>query len=137
DLLGRARESLVSFGRLNSFWSDAHVSGGGSPENPSHAKAVGRDIVSLTDHATFLAGKVSFLLDATLGLINVEQNAIIKVFSILAVIFLPPTLIGTVYGMNFEHMPELKWPYSYPFVIIAMVLSAVLPYYHFKRKGWY
>ena len=77
-----------------------------------------------------------FLLDATLGMINIEQNDIIKIFSVAAVVFLPPTLVASIYGMNFEHMPELKWCFGYPFALLLMVASAVLPYLFFKRKGW-
>ncbi len=75
-------------------------------------------------------------MDATLGLIDTEQNRIIKVFSIAAVLFLPPTLVGTIYGMNFKNMPELSWVLGYPFAILMMIVSAALPYYWFKRKGW-
>ena len=75
-------------------------------------------------------------LDATLGLINIEQNAIIKIFSVVAVVFLPPTLIASIYGMNFELMPELCWRFGYPFAVVLMVLSAVMPYLYFKRRGW-
>ena len=85
---------------------------------------------------TFLAGKIVFLLDATLGMINIQQNDIIKIFSIAAVVLLPPTLVASVYGMNFDVMPELKWVIGYPFALVLMVLSAVLPYLYFKRKGW-
>ena len=95
-----------------------------------------RDIVSLTDHATFLSGKISFLLDAVLGLISIEQNGIIKIFSVAAVVFLPPTLVASIYGMNFAFMPELQWQLGYPFALGLMVLSAGLPYYYFKGKGW-
>ena len=77
-----------------------------------------------------------FLLDATLGMINIEQNNIIKIFSIAAVVLLPPTLVASAYGMNFEFMPELKWVFGYPFALLLMVVSAVLPYLYFKRKGW-
>ena len=79
---------------------------------------------------------VTFLLDATLGLINIQQNAIIKIFSVAAVIFLPPTLIASIFGMNFEHMPELHWTFGYPMAIVLMIVSAILPYYYFKRRGW-
>ena len=87
-------------------------------------------------HATFLSNKVNFFLDATLGRISIEQNTIIKLFSVLAVVFLPPTLIASIYGMNFELMPELGWPWGYPFSIALMVVSAMLPYAIFKRRGW-
>jgi magnesium transporter len=91
---------------------------------------------SLTDHVSFLANKIVFLLDATLGMINIQQNDIIKIFSIAAVVFLPPTLVASIYGMNFDVMPELKWVAGYPFALSLMVLSGVLPYLFFKRKGW-
>jgi magnesium transporter len=81
-------------------------------------------------------GDIAFLLDATLGLINIEQNAIIKVFSIAAVLFLPPTLVGTVYGMNFDHLPELDWPFGYPMALAMMIVSAIIPYAWFKFRDW-
>jgi magnesium transporter len=83
-----------------------------------------------------LSNKIVFLLDATLGMINIEQNNIIKIFSIAAVVLLPPTLVASAYGMNFEFMPELKWVFGYPFALLLMVVSAALPYLYFKRKGW-
>jgi len=83
-----------------------------------------------------VSGRVTLLLDATLGLINIEQNAIIKIFSVAAVVFLPPTLIASIYGMNFEFMPELSWPWGYPMALVMMVFSAILPYLFFKRRGW-
>jgi magnesium transporter len=83
-----------------------------------------------------MSQKITFLLDATLGLINIEQNAIIKIFSVAAVVFLPPTLVASIYGMNFEIMPELAWPIGYPFAIGLMILSALLPFVYFKRRGW-
>ena len=97
---------------------------------------MGDDLASLGEHATFLSGKIAFLLDATLGLINNEQNAIIKIVSVAAVVFLPPTLVASVYGMNFQHMPELGWRLGYPLALALMVLSAILPYLFFRRKGW-
>lgn len=86
--------------------------------------------------ASFVSGNITFLLDASLGLINVEQNAIIKIFSIAAVVFLPPTLVASLYGMNFDLMPELKWTFGYPMAVVAMVISAIVPYYFFRWKGW-
>ncbi|WP_290438529.1 CorA family divalent cation transporter, partial [Pseudomonas aeruginosa] len=83
-----------------------------------------------------MSTEINFLLDATLGLINIEQNSIIKVFSIAAVLFLPPTLVGTVYGMNFKDMPELDWSIGYPMALGMMVVSAILPYLWFKFKNW-
>jgi len=95
-----------------------------------------RDINSLTEHATYLADRVSVLMGVTLGLINIEQNAIIKIFSVASVVFLPPTLIASLYGMNFKIMPELDWGLGYPLAILLMVFSAVFPYFYFKKKGW-
>ncbi len=96
-----------------------------------------RDIASLNEHAAFESHKINFLLDATLGMINIEQNRIIKLFSVAAVVFLPPTLVASIYGMNFDVMPELKWAAGYPWALLLMALSAVLPYMYFKRKGWF
>jgi magnesium transporter len=95
-----------------------------------------RDIDSLLPHNTFLFEKVNFLMNAAMGLINIEQNQIIKIFSIAAVVFLPPTLIASIYGMNFDVMPELHWWWGYPLALCAMVLSGIAPYWYFKRKGW-
>ena len=95
-----------------------------------------RDVRSLTEHASFLSSKINFLLDATLGMINIEQNAIIKIFSVVAVVFLPPTLIASIYGMNFEFMPELHWALGYPLALALMLGSAIAPYLYFKRRGW-
>ena len=129
------RESMVSLTRLIAFFPEAgRVCNGEVLEE--HWKGVGADIASLTDHATFLSNKVNFFLDATLGRINSEQNSIIKIFSVLAVVFLPPTMIASIYGMNFEHMPELKWVSGYPMSLLVMLAAAVIPYYLFKRKGW-
>ena len=95
-----------------------------------------RDVNSLTDHATFLSGKIIFLLDATLGMIQIQQNDIIKIFSVAAVVFLPPTLIASIYGMNFHDMPELGWVFGYPAALAMMIVFAILPYLYFKHKGW-
>ncbi|MBD3655840.1 magnesium/cobalt transporter CorA [Marinobacter sp. G11] len=95
-----------------------------------------RDIETLMSHTTFLFDKINFLMDSTQGFINIEQNKIIKIFSIAAVVFLPPTLIASIYGMNFEHMPELKWLLGYPWAIGLMIAAGIAPYWYFKRKGW-
>ena len=99
-------------------------------------RTLDRDVASLTEYDAQLSAEIGFLLQAAFGLIGLEQNAIIKVFSIAAVLFLPPTLVGTVYGMNFERMPELHWLFGYPFALALMVASAVAPYLWFKRRGW-
>lgn len=132
--LSKVRESLSSLTRLISYLLFA------LPKydrgEVAHLKTVARDVSSLTDMAAFMSSNIIFLLDAALGLINIQQNAIIKIFSVAAVIFLPPTLVGTVYGMNFDRMPELDWRLGYPFALMLMVLSAILPYLWFKKKGW-
>jgi magnesium transporter len=136
DLCSRARESLMSIGRLLAYLSQAAPPKSSGKELKNQLKLMWRDVQSLLDHANFLAGKITFLLDATLGMINIEQNAIIKIFSVVAVIFLPPTLVASIYGMNFDIMPELKWHLGYPLALIMMLVSAFLPYLYFKRKGW-
>jgi magnesium transporter len=97
---------------------------------------VDRDLVSLTEHTRFLSDRIGFLLNATLGLISNEQNQIIKLFSVMAVMLMPPTLVASVYGMNFRHMPELEWMEGYPMALGLMVISAVIPFIYFRRKGW-
>ena len=100
------------------------------------AKTLFRDVHSLQEYAGVLAQKGNFLLDATLGLINIKQTNIIKLFSVVSVALMPPTLIASLYGMNFEYMPELKQPWGYPAALLLMVVSAILPYAYFKRRGW-
>jgi magnesium transporter len=95
-----------------------------------------RDVISLTAHASYISNKVTFLLDAMLGVVNIQQNAIIKIFSVAAVVLMPPTLVASIYGMNFKHMPELDFEFGYPLAIVVMVLAAVLPYMWFKWKKW-
>ena len=136
EITSKARESAYSFGRLLTFL--AHAVNERKETNRFRLASVPPRAMStsLTDHATFLSGKIIFLLDATLGMINIQQNDIIKIFSVAAVVFLPPTLLASIYGMNFHHMPELDWWFAYPLALILMVLAAVLPYVYFKRKGW-
>ena len=135
DLISKSRESLVSLGRLLSFVQQSgHVSL--TPEVRARLKTQSRDVLALSDHATFVSNKASFMLQATLGLINIEQNETVKIFSVVAVVFLPPTLIASIYGMNFHFMPELDWKLGYPLALLLMLASAVGPYLFFKRKGW-
>jgi magnesium transporter len=94
------------------------------------------DIRTLLSHNTFLSERIDFLLNAALGFINIEQNKIIKIFSIAAVVFMPPTVVASIYGMNFHHLPELSWAWGYPFSLFLMVISGLTPYLYFKRKGW-
>ena len=135
DLTHKVRDSLAGLDRLVAFLTSV-TAGRLSKEQKVALKTLTRDLRSLNEHADFLAHEASFLLDATLGLINIEQNAIIKIFSVVAVAFLPPTLIASAYGMNFEFMPELHWQWGYPMAILMMVLSGVLPLLYFKRRGW-
>lgn len=136
DLASSVRDSLISLQRLAGFLAHASTQTKMSKDTRARIKTLSRDVLSLADHATFLSQKISFLLDATLGMISIEQNAIIKIFSVAAVIFLPPTLVASIYGMNFDIIPELKWHFGYPFAIGMMVLSAILPFWYFRRRGW-
>lgn len=135
ELAGKARESLLSLARMVAFYIEI-VRVKAPQELNEHWRTVRSDVSSLTEHASFLSSKVNFFLDATLGMINIEQNTIIKIFSIAAVVFLPPTMVASIYGMNFDFMPELKWHYGYPLAILLMIISAILPCWYFKRKGW-
>ncbi|WP_241503815.1 magnesium transporter CorA family protein [Ferruginivarius sediminum] len=135
DLISKARESLVSIARIGAF-AQPLESLRRHKTTQAQIKTLQQDVSSLSDHASFLNTKVSLLLDATLGMISIEQNATIKIFSVVAVVFLPPTLIASIYGMNFRYMPELDWPFGYPLALLAMVISAILPYVFFKRRGW-
>ena len=130
------RTSLVSLARLLSFAALAREIAA-DPECGAHLKSLQSDAQSLTEHASFQSSHISFLLDAALGLINIEQNGIIKIFSVMAVIFMPPTLVASVYGMNFHHMPELSWPFGYPMALGVMLASALLPVLWFKHRGWF
>lgn len=132
--LSKVTESLVGLTRVVTFLT-AHPTGGSKTAKLA-VKSVQRDIRSLRDQSNHLTERVTFLLDATLGMINIEQTAIIKIISVMSVVFLPPTVIASLYGMNFAFMPELKWAWGYPFALVMMILSAVLPYKIFKRKGW-
>lgn len=134
-LLGKVRESLSSLSRLVSFLQSLPIiQGDEDARNLCHT--IARDIQSLSEHVSFIAGNITFLLDASLGLISVEQNAIIKIFSIASVVFLPPTLVASVYGMNFQFMPELGWSFGYPMSLVTMLVSAIVPYIFFRWKGW-
>ncbi len=130
------RESLVTLERLAGFLAADMTLRKAAKPLRERVRTLSRDIRSLADHGSFLEQKIGFLLDATLGMINIEQNAIIKIFSVAAVVFLPPTLIASIYGMNFRHMPELDWLLGYPMALILMVVSALIPFWFFKRKGW-
>lgn len=136
DIATSIRDSLSSLHRLAGFLAHAATQTKMNKDTRARIKTLSRDVMSLADHAGFLSQKINFLLDATLGMISIEQNAIIKIFSVAAVIFLPPTLVASIYGMNFDIIPELKWQYGYPLALVLMVVSAILPFWYFRRRGW-
>ena len=137
DLTSKVRESLVSINRLLLFLANEADTMRWAKDARAQLKSMQRDVVSLSDHATYLTNKVTFLLDALLGSVSIKQNDIIKIFSIAAVVFMPPTLVASVYGMNFHRgMIELEWAYGYPFALGLMVLAAVVPYLIFKWRKW-
>jgi magnesium transporter len=135
DLASKCRESLVSISRMLTFIA-ALADLPARKDIDARIGTLSHDVQSLSDHSAFLSNKVNFLLDATLGMLNIEQTNIIKIFSVAATVFLPPTLIASIYGMNFDVMPELKWPWGYPLALLLMVASAVAPYLYFKHKNW-
>lgn len=134
DAISKTRESLVSINRMAGFL--LHAPAFHATTEHDRMRTILHDIAALSDHANFLSSKVNFLLDATLGMVNIEQNAIIKIVSVGTIVLMPPTLIASIYGMNFELMPELKWIAGYPMAIGMMILAALLPYKLFKSKGW-
>jgi magnesium transporter len=136
DLTSKVRESLVSIGRLLLFLANEAEGMRWPKDMRLQLVSMQRDVQSLSDHATYLSNKITFLLDALLGVVTLEQNNVIKIFSIAAVVLLPPTLVATVYGMNFKNMPELEWQYGYPLALTMMVIAAVVPYFIFKWKKW-
>ena len=134
-LLARLRESSVSSSRMLGFLGSLDLMGGRDSER-RHVRSLVADARALDDHSDFLAENLNFLLDASLGMIALEQNFVMKVFSVAAVVLMPPTLIAGVYGMNFKHMPELPHAWGYPWALFLMLLSAVLPYWLARRRGW-
>lgn len=135
DLTTKTRESLLSFIRLISFLEQSEDVELDSAAR-SRLNSINKDILALSDYASFISTKVNFLVESTLGMVNIEQNNIIKIFSVAAVIFLPPTLVASIYGMNFDLMPELHWRIGYPIAVGLMLLSAWLPYRYFKQRKW-
>jgi magnesium transporter len=136
DLASKVRESLVSIGRLLLFLANEADSMRWAKEQRAQVRGMQRDVHSLSDHAAYLSNKIQFLLDAMLGVVTIEQNNVIKIFSVAAVALMPPTLIASIYGMNFKHMPELDWSLGYPIAIALMLFAAALPYFFFKWKKW-
>ncbi len=135
DLNGKLRESLLTLSRQMSYL--ILVGGKNKQEHIEDLETYVKDISALSEHTNYVSSRINILLDAILGMINIEQNAIIKFFSVAAVIFLPPTLIASVYGMNFNHMPELDWHLGYPLAVSLMLLSGIGPYLYFKKQRWF
>ena len=133
DLNGRIRRNVMDTRRAVSFMMRARML---NAEQFEESRQILRDIDSLDSHTAFLFDKINFLMDATVGFININQNKIIKIFSVASVAFLPPTLIASIYGMNFQAMPELNWAWGYPFAVLVMIASAITPFWYFRRKGW-
>jgi magnesium transporter len=135
ELVSKARESLVSLGRMLVFVQQA-VNSQVSQEARQRFRTLSRDVTAMSDHASFLGDKVQFALDATLGMVTIDQNNILKIFSVVTVFLLPPSVIAGFYGMNFEHIPWLHEPWGWWAALAMMVASALMPYLWFKRKGW-
>ncbi len=133
DLNGRIRRNVMDTRRAVSFMMRSRML---NAEQFEEARQILRDIDSLDSHTTFLFDKINFLMNATVGFININQNKIIKIFSVASVALLPPTLIASIYGMNFRFMPEVDWAYGYPFALGLMVASVAAPFLYFRRKGW-
>lgn len=135
-LIGKIQECLLSLSRLVGYFAEEVGRNGAPKDEKAHVKTIAQDLRSLSEHAVALDNKVVFLLDATLGLVSLQQNTIVKIFSVLAVVFMPPTLIASLYGMNFHHMPELDWTWGYPFAIGLMLASIGVTYAIFKWRNW-
>jgi magnesium transporter len=133
DLNGRIRRNVMETRRAVSFMMRSRML---NAEQFDEARAILRDIESLDNHTAFLFDKINFLMDATVGFININQNKIIKIFSVASVALLPPTLIASIYGMNFRFMPELSQPWGYPWALLVMVASALVPMWYFRKRGW-
>ena len=133
DLNGRIRRNVMDTRRAVSFMMRSKML---NAEQFEEARQILRDIDSLDSHTAFLFDKINFLMDATVGFININQNKIIKIFSVASVALLPPTLIASVYGMNFRAMPELEWEFGYVYAIGVMIASAIVPMLYFRKRGW-
>ncbi len=133
DMNGRIRRNVMDTRRAVSFLMRSRML---DAEQFEEARQIQRDLDSLDSHTTFLFDKINFLMDATVGFININQNRIIKLFSVASVALLPPTLVASIYGMNFKLMPELEWQFGYAWAIVLMIGSALLPMWYFRRRGW-
>ena len=135
DLVSKARESLVSLARLLVFIQQATVPQI-TQDSRGRFRTLSRDVLPMSDHATFLGDKVQFLLDATLGMVSIDQNNILKIFSVVTLFMLPPSVVAGFYGMNFEHIPWLHETWGPAYALGLMIVSAVAPYWYFKRRRW-
>ena len=133
DTNGRIRRNVMDTRRALSFLMRSKLL---SDEQQEEARQILRDIDSLENHTAFLFDKINFLMDATVGFINLNQSKIIKIFSVVSVALMPPTLLASIWGMNYRFMPELQWELGYPMAIGIMVISAIIPLWYFRRKGW-
>ena len=133
DTNGRIRRNVMDTRRALSFLMRSKLL---SDEQQEEARQILRDIDSLENHTAFLFDKINFLMDATVGFINLNQSKIIKIFSVVSVALMPPTLLASIWGMNFQHMPELTETWGYPVAILSMVISAIIPLSYFRHKGW-
>ena len=133
DLNGRIRRNVMDTRRAVSFMMRSKML---NAEQFEEARQILRDIESLDSHTAFLFDKINFLMDATVGFININQNKLIKIFSVASVALLPPTLIASIYGMNFQYMPELAQTWGYPYALVLMAASAVVPMWYFRKRGW-
>jgi magnesium transporter len=134
DLAGKVRESLISISRVITFLNA--VDAKPSKDMKGHLKTMSRDVLSLSDHTSYLSNKITFLLEATLGMISIEQNRVIKILAVGGTLFLPPTVIASIWGMNFQHMPELDEVWGYPLALTLIAISALLPFLYFKWRNW-
>ena len=136
DMVATVTETATSLDRLLNFLRESQRRSGADDRHGLRLGAIVRDVASLNEHLKFLSDRTTFLLNATLGMITIEQNQIIKLFSVMAVMLMPPTLVASIYGMNFRHMPELDWAWGYPGALLLMLLAALVPFVYFRRKGW-
>ena len=135
EQISRMRDELLGLGRIGAYLEESGIAG--APKvNATRLKGIRADIASLTDYEAHLSGKLQFLLDATLGFINIEQNEIVKTLTIASVVGIPPVLVAGIYGMNFRVMPELRWALGYPMALALIVVSGLVPLWWFKRRGW-
>jgi magnesium transporter len=134
ELIAKARESLASLARLLAFVQQSTVA---MPQDVrNRLRTLSKDVFAMSDHASFLGTNLNFILDATLGMVNIDQNNILKIFSVVTVFLLPPSVIGAMFGMNFAHIPTLQEPWGFWAALALMVLSSVLPYLWFRQRGW-